>query len=273
VGHHVGDQAAAGGTEPEQKLRIHHPVTGNQPQKDGLADCSRSDPFAGGVEIGVKPVVIANLEEHVTRFPYLVGDAPDLLQVREVGDVADGVIVGSALVRHLEATSGDQRQTALASIAQHVGELVASVGENIQICRVIRWVTEDGRFSCYLHLGGKIGVLVETQGSDDEELLNDVCMHIAAFNPSYIVPEDVPEDVLAKEREIAAAQMAGKPAEMMDKIVQGKISKWYTEVYFFRSVLYFFIISRDLFVCVSFLFFRASSLVSMNAGSLALSAI
>jgi elongation factor Ts len=71
---------------------------------------------------------------------------------------------------------------------------------------------------------------VETQGSDDEELLNDVCMHIAAFNPSYIVPEDVPEDVLAKEREIAAAQMAGKPAEMMDKIVQGKISKWYTEV-------------------------------------------
>jgi elongation factor Ts len=112
----------------------------------------------------------------------------------------------------------------------NVGELVASVGENIQICRVIRWVTEDGRFSCYLHLGGKIGVLVETQGSDDEELLNDVCMHIAAFNPSYIVPEDVPEDVLAKEREIAAAQMAGKPAEMMDKIVQGKISKWYTEV-------------------------------------------
>ena len=62
-----------------------------------------------------------------TDVPILVGfgiSRPE--QVREVGDVADGVIVGSALVRHLEATSGDQRQTALASIAQHAGELVAA---------------------------------------------------------------------------------------------------------------------------------------------------
>jgi elongation factor Ts len=55
-------------------------------------------------------------------------------------------------------------------------------------------------------------------------------MHIAAFNPQYIIPEDIPAEVVEKEKEIATAQMAGKPAEIIDKIVSGKINKWYKEV-------------------------------------------
>ena len=82
----------------------------------------------------------------------------------------------------------------------------------------------------YIHMQGRIGVLVEVEGSDDAELLKNVCMHIAAFNPSFIDRSEVPAEWIAREKEIAAAQLAGKPAEMIEKIVMGKINKRYTEV-------------------------------------------
>jgi elongation factor Ts len=107
--------------------------------------------------------------------------------------------------------------------------LIGKVGENMQVRRVARWKVA-GTCSSYLHMGGKIGVLAEVDGEADEELLHDLCLHIAAFNPSFIAPADVPADLLAKEREIAEAQVVGKPANIIDKIVSGKISKWYTEV-------------------------------------------
>jgi elongation factor Ts len=78
-------------------------------------------------------------------------------------------------------------------------------------------------------MGGRIGVMIDTEGEADADLLTDICMHIAAFNPQFISPDDVPESVLEKEKEIARAQVEGKPAEIIDKIVMGKINKWYTE--------------------------------------------
>jgi elongation factor Ts len=79
-------------------------------------------------------------------------------------------------------------------------------------------------------MGGRIGVMVEVAGEIADDILADLCMHIAAFNPQYITPEDVPAEVIEKEKEIAAAQMVGKPAEIIEKILTGKINKWYTEV-------------------------------------------
>ncbi len=107
--------------------------------------------------------------------------------------------------------------------------LVASIGENMQIRRVTRWKS-DGQFASYMHMGGKIGVLVDVAGEADEAMKADIGMHIAAFNPTYVRPEEVPESVLAKEREIAAAQVVGRPENMIEKIVSGKVSKWYSEV-------------------------------------------
>lgn len=107
--------------------------------------------------------------------------------------------------------------------------LIGKLGENMQVRRVARWKVA-GTCASYLHMGGKIGVLAEVEGETDEELLHNLCLHIAAFNPSFIAPADVPADLLAKEREIAEAQVAGKPANIVDKIVEGKINKWYTEV-------------------------------------------
>lgn len=112
--------------------------------------------------------------------------------------------------------------------------MIATIGENMQIRRVAKWETA-GKIASYLHMGGRIGVMVDVEGECDEQFLNDLCMHIAAFRPEYICPDCVSAEVIQKEREIASAQMAGKPADIIDKIVNGKINKWYSEVCLVRQ--------------------------------------
>ena len=115
------------------------------------------------------------------------------------------------------------------AIRESLTELIGKIGENMQVRRVLRWQT-TGQLGAYLHMGGKIGVMVDVEGPADKALLSDICMHIAAFSPQYITPEQVPAQMVAKEKEIAAAQVEGKPANMVEKIVAGKNNKWYTEV-------------------------------------------
>ena len=114
-----------------------------------------------------------------------------------------------------------------------LGELTASVGENVQITRVVRW-TPTGKVASYVHDGGgtKIGVMVEIDGDVTDEYGKEVAMHVCAANPTYVSPDDVPEEVVAKEKEIAAAQpdLAGKPPEIQEKILIGKINKFYKDV-------------------------------------------
>ena len=141
-------------------------------------------------------------------------------------DFVDGV-VGRALAAG--GDDGDITEAAREAEKEAVGELVGAIGENVQIRRLARWTT-DAQFGSYIHMGGKIGVLAEVDGTADAELCTDICMHVAAFSPQYVDESQVPEDVLAKEKEIAAAQVAGKPAAILDKIVAGKINKWYTQV-------------------------------------------
>lgn len=109
--------------------------------------------------------------------------------------------------------------------------LIATIGENMQIRRAVKWDV-TGVAGAYIH-GGRIGILVEGEGANvDAEFLREIGMHIAAFSPTYIVPEDVPAEVIAKEREIAASlpDLAGKPEQIKGKIIDGKIKKWYSEV-------------------------------------------
>ncbi len=107
--------------------------------------------------------------------------------------------------------------------------LIATIGENMQLRRAVRW-SSNGKCASYLHMGGRIGVLVDVEGDVEDSVLTDLCMHIAAFKPEFVAPEDIPAEVIAKEKEIAAGQVEGKPAEIMEKIVMGKISKWYKAV-------------------------------------------
>ncbi len=107
--------------------------------------------------------------------------------------------------------------------------MIATIGENMQIRRCAKWDVA-GTAGSYLHMGGKIGVMLEVAGEADAALLKEIGMHIAAFKPAYICSECVPAEVLEHEKEITRAQLAGKPANVMEKIVEGKVQKYYSEV-------------------------------------------
>ena len=107
--------------------------------------------------------------------------------------------------------------------------LIAKVGENIGVRRFVRYETA-GKLATYLH-GAKIGVLVDLTGGD-ETIGKDVAMHIAASKPICVSKEEVSQDLLAKEREIYTAQAAesGKPANIVEKMVEGRIQKYLAEI-------------------------------------------
>jgi len=107
--------------------------------------------------------------------------------------------------------------------------LVAKVGENVQLRRMAR-IDSGNTVAAYVH-GGRIGVLVELKGGD-AELARGLAMHIAAMNPPYVSPAHVPADFVEKEKEIAMAQVkdSGKPAEILEKMVSGKVAKTVNEL-------------------------------------------
>jgi elongation factor Ts len=102
--------------------------------------------------------------------------------------------------------------------------LISKIGENIQVRRFVRTST-DGALGAYVH-GGKIGVLVDLAGGD-ESLARDLAMHVAALNPEFISDADVPAEVMAREKDILIAQAegSGKPPEIVEKMVTGRLRK------------------------------------------------
>ncbi len=121
-----------------------------------------------------------------------------------------------------------------AALSELTSEVVAKIGEKISIRRFEKYVSSN-KLSDYIHMGGAIGVLVETEGASDE-VAHDVALQIAAAAPRYIAPEEVPADEVNHEKEILLAQAmndeknANKPKEILEKMIQGKIGKFYKEV-------------------------------------------
>ena len=108
--------------------------------------------------------------------------------------------------------------------------LVQKIGENISIRRA-QVFKDEGTVVEYLHTNGRIGVILSMEGGS-EDLGKDVAMHIAAMNPTVVSSEDAPADLVAKEREIytAQAQDSGKPPEIVEKIIDGRIRKYLAEI-------------------------------------------
>lgn len=108
--------------------------------------------------------------------------------------------------------------------------LVQKIGENIGVRRIETLNSEDGVVGSYVHSNNRIGVLVSLKGGD-AELAKDIAMHIAAVNPQVVRGEDMPADILEKEKEIIKAQpdMEGKPAEIVEKMMVGRINKFLKE--------------------------------------------
>jgi len=109
-------------------------------------------------------------------------------------------------------------------------QLVAKLGENIQLRRIRRVGANGGVIAGYIH-GGRIGVLVRLEGGD-EALARDLAMHVAALNPPYVDADSVPPDVLEKEKDIlrAQAEESGKPPEIIEKMIAGRLNKHLAEI-------------------------------------------
>ena len=133
----------------------------------------------------------------------------------------------------LDAAGPDGR-----SVRQTIGEAVGKIGENMQLRRYVKFERQGPAsiLASYIHTGGKIGVLVEAEskaaGGGSEALLRDVAMHIAAAAPKFVRREDVSPKVLADEREIAReqAEKSGKPPQVIEKIVAGRLEKYFGEI-------------------------------------------
>ncbi len=110
----------------------------------------------------------------------------------------------------------------------------AKIGEKIAIRRFAKYVTESGIVESYIHMGGKVGVLVEIEGctcDKAKELAHDVALQIAAAKPLYLNASEVPAEVIEHEKEILKAQALneGKPANIVDRMVEGRVKKYYEE--------------------------------------------
>ena len=144
------------------------------------------------------------------EFKNMVADMTDLVFQAEEGNV--------------EATE---------QMTERLQETLAKIGENMSYSKGIKIVAD--KIGTYLHHNGKVGVVVGIMGDCDEETLTGLCQHIAFADPMGITAEDVPAELVAKEREIAIHQAveSGKPQEIAEKMVEGKIRKFVAE----RSLL------------------------------------
>ncbi|MBR2870588.1 MAG: elongation factor Ts [Clostridia bacterium] len=148
---------------------------------------------------------------------------------------------------------GDQYKDFVASVADFVcdnevkdiDELIAikndetiaataKIGEKISIRRFVKYTTDNGVVESYIHMGGKVGVLVEIEGctcDSARELAHDVALQIAAAKPLYLNAAEVPTEVLEHEKEILKAQALneGKPAAIVERMVEGRVKKYYDE--------------------------------------------
>lgn len=151
---------------------------------------------------------------------------------KDAGFLAFAQAVGERVLHDAPADVEQLSALALdgATVEETRQQLVAKIGENIRVRRFVRRQTQAGVIGSYLH-GSRIGVLVELEGGD-LALARDIAMHVAASRPLCVSAEQIPADVLAREKEIYDAQAAesGKPEDIRARMVEGRIRKYAAEV-------------------------------------------
>ncbi|ELK44771.1 translation elongation factor Ts [Halobacillus sp. ACCC02827] len=118
-------------------------------------------------------------------------------------------------------------------LSSYITDRVAKIGEKLSLRRfVIKEKTDNDAFGAYLHMGGNIGVLTVLEGSTDEAAAKDVAMHVAAVSPRYVSRDEIPAEEADKEREVLKTQALneGKPANIVEKMVEGRINKFFEEI-------------------------------------------
>jgi elongation factor Ts len=150
--------------------------------------------------------------------------------------------ISAALVKQLRDQTGVGMMECKAALAEANGNLEEATTllrkrGLAQAAKKAGRSTSEGLIGYYIHMGGKIGVLVEVNCESDfvartedfQLLVKEIAMHIAAASPTYVRREDVPADVVAREKEIYKEQVKDKPANVVDKIVEGKLDSFYKQ--------------------------------------------
>ena len=139
-----------------------------------------------------------------------------------------------------KATTVEEGLTATcegATVADYITSNTATIGEKLSLRRITLLTKNDtDSFGCYLHMGGKIGTICVLTNTDKTDVAKDIAMHIAAINPSYVNSNDIPSEEVERERHIQAMaaqndeKLKDKPAAALEKILDGKINKWKSEI-------------------------------------------
>lgn len=188
---------------------------------DKKADRVAAEGRIASAQNGGKAVLVeVNSEtDFVAKDENFLGFSNTVAEAALASDAADVEALKAA-----KLASGETVEEARAAV-------IAKVGENVQVRRLAR-MDSSNNVAAYIH-GGKIGVLVELKGGD-ADLARGLAMHVAAMNPPYNKQSDVPADFVAKEKEIELAKMSekdkAKPADILEKIISGKIAKIVNEV-------------------------------------------
>lgn len=184
---------------------------------EGVVACAAKGNAAALVEVNCETDFVARGDQ----FKTLVSDIADVILSKNPKDV-------EALL---------QQKHGKETISEMVTGAIAKIGENISVRRFVKYEIKNGVVDTYIHLGGKVGVVVESEtdakGEKVKTLIHDVALQIAAMKPEFISSEEVSSDKIAKEKEILFAQAKTenptKPDAVIEKMVEGRIKKFYEE--------------------------------------------
>ena len=130
------------------------------------------------------------------------------------------------------------------AVSERMEEKMAQIGEKISLRRNVKWVVDGtGAIGSYIHMGGTVGVLIELSCDKSEtinnqifkDLLKDLTLHVAAANPEFLSRDDVPVDQVESEKDIFRKQLVGKPENIIENILMGKINKYFSQICFIEQ--------------------------------------
>ncbi len=214
----------------------------------GLLECKKALAAAGGdVEVAIEELRKSSGMKAAKKAGRTAADG--VVSMRITADGTSGVIgevnsetdfvardenflsfVSQVMDAAVAAQTDDVTVIAGGDVETSRQALVQKIGENISVRRIAARSTDSGAVGGYVHGNSRIAVLVELEGGD-AELAKDVAMHVAAVNPAVVSPSDMPAELLQKEREIFTAQAAdsGKPPEIIEKMIEGRVRKYLSE--------------------------------------------
>ena len=214
----------------------------------GLMECKKALEDSGGeIELAIEELRKSSVIKAANKSGRTAADGVVAARIADDGSYAVVVEVNSetdfvardegflAFVDKVLEEAFTARQTDVAALMSGELEaareaLVQKIGENIGVRRIALLTADDGVVDGYVHGNNRIAVLVALTGGDSD-LAKDVAMHVAAVNPQVVSPDDMPAETIAKEKEIYTAQAAdsGKPPEIVEKMIGGRIKKFLAE--------------------------------------------